>query len=69
VLFSLDAMEKVSEKVKRGFRVLRSFMTGLKATAKLGGIELELGVNPETGTADSGPPPWPRTPPRSAPPL
>jgi hypothetical protein len=54
VLFSLDAMEKVSEKVKRGFRVLRSFMTGLKAKAKLGDVELELGVNPETGTADSG---------------
>jgi len=54
VLFSLDAMENVSEKVKRGFRVLRSFMTGLKAKAKVGDVELELGVNPETGTADSG---------------
>jgi hypothetical protein len=54
VLFSLDAMEKVSEKVKRGFRVLRSFMAGLKAKAKVGEVELELGVNPETGTADSG---------------
>src|SRR5260370_12375111 len=54
VLFSLDAMENVSEKVKRGFRVLRSFMTGLKAKAKVGEVELELGVNPETGTADSG---------------
>ena len=54
ILFSLDAMENVSEKVKRGFRVLRSFMTGLKAKAKVGEVELELGVNPETGTADSG---------------
>jgi hypothetical protein len=27
VLFSLDAMENVSEKVKRGFRVLRSFIS------------------------------------------
>jgi hypothetical protein len=54
VLFSLDAMENVSEKVKRGFRVLRSFMTGLKAKAKVGDVELELGVNSETGTADSG---------------
>jgi hypothetical protein len=54
VLFSLDAMENVSEKVKRGFRVLRSFMTGLRAKAKVGDVELELGVNPETGTADSG---------------
>jgi hypothetical protein len=54
VLFSLDAMENVSEKVKRGFRVLRSFMSGLKAKAKVGEVELELGVNPEIGTADSG---------------
>jgi Mn-dependent DtxR family transcriptional regulator len=47
-------MQNVSEKVKRGFRVLRSFITGLKAKAKVGDVELELGVNPETGTADSG---------------
>jgi hypothetical protein len=54
VLFGLDAMENVSEKVKRGFRVLRSFITGVKAKAKVGELELELGVDPETGTADSG---------------
>jgi hypothetical protein len=54
VLFSLDAMENVSEKVKRGFRVLRSFMNGLKAKTKFGDLELELGVDPEKGTADSG---------------
>jgi thymidine kinase len=51
-LFSLDALENVSEKVKRSLRVLRSFVTGLKA--KLGDLELELGVDPEKGTADSG---------------
>src|SRR5215469_1738681 len=54
VLFSLDTLENVSEKVKRGFRVLRSFMVGLTAKAKVGDLELELGVRPETGTADSG---------------
>jgi hypothetical protein len=54
VLFSLDAMENVSEKVKRGFRVLRSFMNGLKAKTKVGDLELELGIDPEKGTADSG---------------
>jgi hypothetical protein len=54
ILFSLDAMENVSEKVKRSFRVLRSFMNGLKAKTKLGDLELELGVDPEKGTADSG---------------
>jgi hypothetical protein len=54
VLFSLDAIENVSEKVKRGFRVLRSFIGGLKAKGKVGDLELELGVDPERGTADSG---------------
>jgi hypothetical protein len=54
VLFALDAMENVSEKVKRGFRVLRSFIGGIKAKAKVGDLELELGVDPEKGTADSG---------------
>src|SRR5260370_8924313 len=54
VLFRMDAMENVSEKVKRGFRVLRSFMSGLKAKARVGEVELELGVNPETGTAGRG---------------
>jgi hypothetical protein len=54
ILFSLDAMENVSEKVKRGFRVLRSFINALKAKTKIGDLELELGVDPERGTADSG---------------
>lgn len=51
VLFSLDAMENVSEKVKRGLRVLRSFVTGLKA--KIGEIEIGVG-EAEQGSADSG---------------
>lgn len=54
VLFGLDAMENVSEKVKRGFRVLRSFLNGIKAKTKIGDLELELGIDPERGTADSG---------------
>jgi hypothetical protein len=54
VLFSLDTMEKVSEKVKRGFRVLRSFVGGLKGRAKIGELEVELGISPEKGAADSG---------------
>jgi hypothetical protein len=52
VLFSLDRMENVSEKVKRGFRILRSFFNGVKL--KYQDIELSLDVDPETGTADSG---------------
>lgn len=52
VLFGLDAMANTSEKVKRGLRVLRSFITGLKA--KVGELELEFGSDLERGTADSG---------------
>jgi hypothetical protein len=52
ILFSLDAMANTSEKVKRGLRVLRSFITGLKA--KVGELELEFGSDMERGTADSG---------------
>jgi DNA-binding CsgD family transcriptional regulator/GTPase SAR1 family protein len=51
VLFSLDAMENVSDKSKRGLRVLRSFVTGLKV--KIGEVELGIG-EAERGAADSG---------------
>lgn len=51
-LFALDRMENVSEKVKRGFRVLKSFFNGVKV--KVQEIELSLDVDPETGAADSG---------------
>lgn len=50
VLFSLDAMENVSEKVKRGFRVLASFVRGVKIKIS----EIEFSVEPELGSADSG---------------
>lgn len=52
VLFTLDRMESVSEKVKRSFRVLKSFFNGIKV--KVQDVELSLDVDPETGTADSG---------------
>ncbi len=50
ILFSLDVLEEANDKVKRGFRVLRSFMSGLKVKIS----EIELSVEPELGTADSG---------------
>jgi len=50
ILFSLDAMENASEKVKRGLRVLGSFIKSVKA--KFG--EIELGLGTELGSADSG---------------
>ncbi len=51
-LFALDRMQNASQKVKRGLRVLRSFMGAVKL--KLGDAELGLEVEPERGTADSG---------------
>ncbi len=52
ILLSLDAGERVSAKVKRSLRVLRSFVGGLKL--KMGEIELGLDIDPEKGSADSG---------------
>jgi hypothetical protein len=51
ILYSLDTMENVSDKVKRGFRVLRSFVSGLKL--KFNDVEIGLGES-ELGSADSG---------------
>lgn len=52
VLFQLDAAAGVSDKVKRGLRVLRSFISALKL--KMGDIEFGVNIDPEKGTADSG---------------
>ncbi len=52
LLFQLDRMEKISEKVKRGFRVLKSFLNGIKF--KVQDVEVVLDIDPEIGTADSG---------------
>ena len=43
-------MKNASDKVKRGFRVLRSFMSGLRLKVS----EIELSVEPELGAADTG---------------
>jgi hypothetical protein len=50
LLLSLDGMAELSQKVKRGLRVLKSFI----ASAKLKYGELELSIEPEVGSADSG---------------
>ena len=52
VLFELDRIAKVGEKVKRGLAVLRSFIGGLKLTVH--DVAISLDIEPETGTADSG---------------
>lgn len=51
LLFSLDAGEMVSAKVKRALRVLKSF--GMKVKPD-GEIEFGLDIDPEKGAADSG---------------
>lgn len=50
LLFRFDAMAGVSQKVKRGLRVLRSFLSGVKVKV----AEVEIGMDAEKGTADSG---------------
>lgn len=52
VLISLDRMAAVSEKAKRGLRVLKSFFNGVKL--KYQDIEIGIDIDPEEGTADSG---------------
>jgi len=52
LLLDLDRLGALSEKVKRGLRVFRSFISGLKL--KHGDVELVLDVDPESGTAARG---------------
>ncbi|MCE3255364.1 MAG: family ATPase [Rickettsiaceae bacterium] len=52
VLFALDQFENISHKVKRGFRIMKSFINSVKF--KLGEVEIGLGIDPEIGVADSG---------------
>jgi AAA+ ATPase superfamily predicted ATPase len=52
VLFSLDRTQNINQKVKRGFRVLKSFLDGVKI--KFSDIEISLDIDPELGSADSG---------------
>ena len=49
-LFSLSISENAKEKARRGLRVLKSFLSGLKVS--FAGVE--IGVDPEVGVADSG---------------
>jgi AAA+ ATPase superfamily predicted ATPase len=52
LFFELDSTKKTIAAVKRGLRVLRSFLGTIKIKAS--DIELTLGVDPEDGRADSG---------------
>jgi hypothetical protein len=52
LLYELDRLAGAGDKVRRGLRVLRSFVGGLKIT--LGEVSIGLDIDPETGAADSG---------------
>ena len=52
LLIALDRMANVSEKAKRGLRVLRSFFNGVKL--KYQDLEIGIDIDPEPGIADSG---------------
>jgi hypothetical protein len=52
LLLQLDAFKDLSSKVKRGMRVLRSFISAVKL--KVGDVEVGLDIDPEKGAADSG---------------
>jgi hypothetical protein len=52
IFYQLDAMAGVSNKVKRGLRVLRSFIGAVKV--KVADVEIGLDIDPEKGSADSG---------------
>ena len=52
LLYDLDRIAGAGEKVKRGFRVLRSFLGKLKMTYE--DVTVGLDVEPEAGSADSG---------------
>ena len=52
LLFELDRVAGASNKVKRGLRVLRSFLGVLKITYN--DVTIGLDVDPEKGSADSG---------------
>ena len=51
LLFSLDVGKMVSDKVKRAYRVFKSFTLKVKPD---GAFEVGLDIDPERGTADSG---------------
>ena len=52
LLFDLDRVAGAGDKVKRGLRVLRSFLGKLKVTYD--DVTIGLDVDPEEGSADSG---------------
>jgi hypothetical protein len=54
LLLRLNASD-ANERTRRGLRVLKSFLSRIRAKVSIGqSIDLEIGIDPEIGTADSG---------------
>jgi hypothetical protein len=51
-LYTIDLSTKAKLNLRRAFRVLKSFIGSVKLT--VAGIDFELGIDPERGSADSG---------------
>ncbi|MBI4570273.1 MAG: ATP-binding protein [Planctomycetes bacterium] len=54
LLFDLDRVAGVGQKVKRALRVLRSFLGALTVKYKYADVSVEIDIDPEPGSADSG---------------
>ena len=55
ILLRLNTADQIGDLARRGFRVLKSFAGNFKTKiSQADGIELELGIQPELGSADSG---------------
>jgi hypothetical protein len=52
LLFSLSMVERARDRAQRGLRVLRGFLSAFKLN--LGELDLEIGLDPERGVADTG---------------
>jgi hypothetical protein len=52
LLFDLDRLKGVGDKVRKGLGVLRSFIGAIKL--KVGDLDIGLDIEPEPGSADSG---------------
>jgi hypothetical protein len=55
ILLKLNPSEQVNEVARRGLRVLKSFVGNFKTKVSIAAqVDVELGIHPEVGTADSG---------------
>jgi AAA ATPase domain len=51
-LYTIDLSTQTKVNIRKAFRVLKSFIGSVKLS--IGGVDFELGVDPEKGSADSG---------------